>query len=57
MEFIDGNLEMLPQLVSFGGKNKIGNQWGQRQAAANEYLGKALEAWFMKQGINPFEEG
>lgn len=54
MDFVDGNTEMLTQLVLFGKKKGIGNEWGRRLAEANEYLGKALEVWFMNQGVNPF---
>ena len=55
-EFTGGNVAMLPRLVKLGQFESADSAWRERQAQANAFIGPALEAWFAKQGINPFLE-
>lgn len=54
MEFTNGNLEMLPELMRFG---EILEEHGGCQKSVNEYLQPALELYFQRTGICPFGEG
>lgn len=56
VEFTNGDMSMLPKLMKIGDIENATNEWEEKQAAIKEYLGQALEIYFSKVGINPFEE-
>jgi len=56
MEFTDGDMSMLPKLMEIGNIDTAANAWEERQKIVNDYLEPALQAYFSKLGINPFEE-
>ncbi len=56
MDFTNGDQSMLPKLMEIGGMEKGDESWKEKQEAVNSYIGKALEIYFQKMGINPFGE-
>lgn len=54
-EFTGGNMAMLPRLVKIGQFESADPAWRERQVQANAFIGPALDAYFAKQGINPFQ--
>lgn len=56
VEFTNGDMSMLPKLMKIGDIENATNEWEEKQAAIKEYLGQALEIYFSKVDINPFEE-
>ena len=56
MEFINGDMSMLPKLMEIGNIDTATNAWEERQKNVNDYLEPALQVYFSKLGINPFEE-
>lgn len=56
LEFVDGDMTLLPKLMEFGNKKADDHEWGQRQAEATAYLGKALEIYFAGQETGSLEE-
>jgi len=56
MEFTNGDMSMLPKLMEIGNIDTAANAWEERQKIVNDYLEPALQAYFSKLGINPFEE-
>ncbi len=56
LEFTDGDLSMLSNLVEIGQFNSLDSEWKEKQATANAYLEPALEAYFTALGIDPFQE-
>lgn len=56
MEFTNGDMSMLPQLMKFNDLIDDNNEWLERQRLVNEYLQPALELYFQNTGINAFEE-
>ena len=57
MEFTGADLSLLSKLVEFA-QQKDGweTQWSTRWGAVEEYLQRAMHAYFMNSGINPLEE-
>lgn len=56
IEFTDGDMAMLPKLVEFAEKTEgADDEWKEKIEVVNQFIGPALEAYFTKQGINPFE--
>lgn len=52
MEFTGGDMSMLPELVKFNeSKKDWGNKWKEKQAIADEFIGKALGVYFQSKGI------
>lgn len=52
MEFTGGDMSMLPELEKFNNsKNAWNSDWKEKQAIADEFIGKALHIYFQKQGI------
>lgn len=52
MEFTGGDMSLLPELEKFNeNKNDWGNEWKEKQAEADEFIGKALRIYFKNQGI------
>ena len=56
MEFMNGDMSMLPKLMEIGNIDTATNAWEERQKMVNGYLEPALQIYFSKLGINPFEE-
>ena len=56
-DFTGGDQRILEQLREMGSLDGAGGEWGQQQARANAYIAPALEIYFQRQGIDPFEEG
>lgn len=57
MDFTGGDMSLLSKLnetILFDGP---GDEWKQMKSAANNFIEPALEAYFTKLGIDPFEEG
>lgn len=53
IEFIDGDLSMLPKIMDFTKVDTNGNQWEKKQAIINAYIGEALDIYFAKSGEIP----
>ncbi|MCM0650180.1 MerR family transcriptional regulator [Clostridium swellfunianum] len=52
MEFTGGDMSMIPELNRFNENKKDWNkQYGETQAVADEFIGKALNVYFQNQGI------
>ncbi|AGK96343.1 MerR family transcriptional regulator [Clostridium pasteurianum] len=53
MEFTGGDMSMLPALEKFNENKKdwSNNEWKEKQAIADEFIGKALPVYFQNQGI------
>ena len=47
---------MLPKLMKVGNIDTATNAWEERQKIVNDYVGPALQVYFSRLGINPFEE-
>lgn len=56
MEFTNGDMSMLPKLMEVGNIDTATNAWEERQKIVNDYLEPALQVYFSKLGVNPFEE-
>ena len=56
MEFTNGDMSMLPKLMEIGNIDTATNEWEERQKIVNDYLEPALQVYFSKLGVNPFEE-
>ena len=56
MEFTNGDISMLPKLMEIGNIDTATNAWEERQKIVNDYLEPALQVYFSKLGVNPFEE-
>lgn len=56
MEFTNGDMSMLSKLMEIGNIDTATNAWEERQKNVNDYLEPALQVYFSKRGVNPFEE-
>lgn len=56
LEFTGGDMSMLPKLIEMGNFDGLDNEWKQKQMIVNAYIEPALDAYFTKLGIHPFEE-
>ncbi len=56
MEFTNGDMSMLPKLMEVGDIDTATNAWEERQKIVNDYVEPALQVYFSRLGINPFEE-
>ena len=57
MDFTEGDMTMIPKLMEaerFAGPD---GKWSGQQAAVHAFIEPALEAYFTRLGIDPFEEG
>ena len=54
-EFTGGDMSMLPQLIKMGEIDTDNAEWKSKQDILNDYLGSALEVYFSRLGVNPFE--
>ncbi len=57
VEFTNGDMSMLPKLMEFGAFPNATNEWEEKMKIVNAYLEPALEIYFSRLGVNPFEEG
>lgn len=56
LEFTDGDAAMLPKLMQMGQNDDFHQEWEQKLAEANNFIGPALDAYFSKSGMDPFQE-
>ena len=56
VEFTNGDMGMLPQLMEIGNFDHAQNDWEARQKMVNHYLEPALQIYFETSGIAPFGE-
>lgn len=57
MEFTDGDMSLLPNLMEAGQFKGADNEWTRKQADVTEYIKSLLEIYFANLGFNPFEGG
>lgn len=57
MEFTKGDISLLGKLKEFGDFTNPGNQWEKKQALVTAYMEPALEIYFSRLGVNPFQGG
>ena len=57
MEFTNGDVSMLPELIKIGKMDAAENAWEQRQKLVNEYIEPALQAYFFTCEAGPFGKG
>lgn len=55
-EFTGGDMSMLPKLVELGQFEGTDPKWQEKQSLANIYIEQVLEVYFLRQGIDPFQE-
>ncbi len=56
MEFTGGDMSILPSLIKFAEKaDSWDEEWKEKWLGAEPYIQKALEIYFIKCGIDPFE--
>ncbi len=55
-EFTDGDISMLSKLVEFGQSEGIDPKWKEKQDLANIFVEQALDVYFTKLGVDPFEK-
>ena len=56
LEFTGGDMSMLPKLIELGQIQSADPRWKERQDMANGYVGQALDIYFSRLGVNPFQE-
>ena len=56
-EFTGGDMSMLANLVRLGQFEGMDPKWKKKQALANAYIGRALDAYFTTLGVDPFRGG
>lgn len=56
LEFTGGDMSMLPKLIELGQVQSADPRWKERQDMANGYVGQALDIYFSRLGVNPFQE-
>ena len=54
-EFTDGDMRMLPQLMSMGKLDTDNAEWQEKMDILNAFISPALETYFNNLGVNPFE--
>lgn len=57
MDFTGGDAALLPKLMEISRFDGANEEWQQRQAVVNAYIGPALDVYFQRQGLRPWEEG
>lgn len=55
VEFTGGDMSMLPRLMEAGNFEGADNEWGEKQKIVSTYLEPALEIYFSRLGVDPFE--
>lgn len=54
IDFTEGDMSMLPKLMEMNNLVDTEHEEMQKQAFANDYIGKALDIYFTRLGVNPF---
>ncbi len=57
VEFTNGDMSLLPELMKFAHLEKEGGEWQKKQVEASAYLEPALDIYFTRLGVSPFQEG
>lgn len=57
MEFTGGDIKILSRLMEFGQSEGMDPAWKEKQDLANAFIEPALDAYFLSQGVDPFQEG
>lgn len=55
MEFTGGDMNLLPNLMELGRFDGMDNEWVQKQKIVTTYIESALNIYFSKLEVNPFE--
>lgn len=55
MEFTGGDMNLLPNLMELGRFDGMDNEWVQKQKIVTAYIESALNIYFSKLEVNPFE--
>jgi DNA-binding transcriptional MerR regulator len=56
LDFTGGDMSLLPQLIQFAGNmDNWEEKWKAKMAEAEDFIGKALEVYFMREGYNPLD--
>lgn len=55
-EFTGGDMSMLSKLVEFGQSGGLDLKWAEKQSRANSFIEPALDVYFSKLGVDPFQE-
>lgn len=55
MKFTGGDMSLLPKLMELGQLDNINKAGNQAKVNPNEFIGAALQSYFSKTGMNPFE--
>ena len=56
VEFTGGDMSILPKLMEIGSMDVATNEWEEKYKIVNKYLEPALQIYFSRLGVNPFEE-
>lgn len=56
MEFTNGDMSLIPELMKFNDQLDEQNEWTKKQKIANDYIQPALEIYFQNAGVDPFKE-
>ena len=56
-DFTGGDMSMLPKLIELGQFQNAEQSWKEKQSIANGYVEQALDVYFSKLGVDPFQEG
>lgn len=54
MEFTNGDMNLLSQLIKIGNVKEAGNAWDEMQLLMKQFIVPALEIYFDRLGANPF---
>ncbi len=55
MDFTGGDMSMLPRLIELGQLQKADHKWKKVQNIVNGYVEQALEVYFSRLGVDPFQ--
>jgi len=55
-EFTGGDMSMLSKLIELGQFERADRRWKEKQELANNYVEKALDSYFSRLGVDPFQE-
>lgn len=55
-DFTGGDMSMLPNLIELGKFQNTDHRWKEKQNTANRYVEQALDFYFSRLGVDPFQE-
>jgi DNA-binding transcriptional MerR regulator len=56
LDFTGGDMSLLPKLMQFAGNlDNWDEKWKAKMTQAEDFIGKALEVYFMREGYNPLD--